>query len=162
VPKTKKYKMLSEWCYDQRNNLNSNVLSEYRKNLLDKNKFIWNVRQYRFKKKIKDLKIFVLQNNRYPTARSSDKYEKSLAYFVCDERREKRDEKTTCYPQWKLDIIIQDGLDDFFDDRFDKLNDREFKLYIEFLESICEREDLFGFSIHMLDIFRKGNEYDYE
>ena len=163
VPKTKKYKMLSELCYDQRNNLNSNVLSEYRKNLLDKNKFIWNVRQYRFKKKIKDLKIFVLQNNRYPTARSSDKYEKSLAYFVCDERREKRDEKTTCYPQWKLDIIIQDGLDDFFDDRFDKFC----KYLIRYQErngdchNIKAKEIIDGYNLgviyhNMLKDFRNG------
>ncbi|MDE5965035.1 MAG: class I SAM-dependent methyltransferase, partial [Eubacterium sp.] len=62
----------------------------------------------------------------------------------------------------RLHFVGVDMLSYVFDDRFDKLNDREFKLYIEFLESICEREDLVGFSIHMLDIFRKGNEYDYE
>lgn len=120
VPKTRKYKRLVEWCYDQRNNLNNNMLLEYRKNLLDENEFIWNVHQYRFRKKINDIRIFVLENSRYPTARSSDKHERSLANFMCDERREKRDEETTFYPQWKLDIVIQAGLDDFFDDRYDR------------------------------------------
>lgn len=119
VPKTKKYKRLVEWCYDQRNNLNNNMLLEYRKNLLDENEFIWDMRQYRFRKKIKDIKIFVLENSRYPTARSSDKHERSLANFICDERRKKKDEKTTFYPQWKWDIVKQAKLDDFFDDRFD-------------------------------------------
>lgn len=62
----------------------------------------------------------------------------------------------------RLHFVGVDMLSYIFDDRFDKLNDGEFKLYIAFLETICEREDLVGFSIHMLDIFRKGNEYDYE
>ncbi|MFR5876550.1 MAG: hypothetical protein ACLUFN_08670 [Eubacterium sp.] len=31
-----------------------------------------------------------------------------------------------------------------------------FELYMKFLESICEREDMVGMSAHMLDIFRKN------
>lgn len=51
-----------------------------------------------------------------------------------------------------------DMLSYIFDNRFDKLNDKEFSLYMEFLYSICEREDCVGLSIHMLDIFRKNGE----
>lgn len=43
----------------------------------------------------------------------------------------------------------------FGDDRLDNLNDREFEEYMKFLSNLCEREDLVGLSIHMLDIFRK-------
>jgi len=167
VPKTKKYKRLAKWCYDQRNNLNNNMLPEYRKNLLDDNEFIWNVHQYRFKNKINDLNRFVLENNRYPTARSSDKHERSLAYFLCDERHKKRDEKIAFYPQWKLDIVKQAGLDDFFDDRFDKF----YKYLIRYQErngdchNIKAKEIIDGYNLgfiyhNMLKDFRNGKMSD--
>ncbi len=59
------------------------------------------------------------------------------------------------YPVTRLHFVGVDMLSYVFDNRFNKLNDKEFRLYMDFLESICEREDLVGFSIHMLDIFRK-------
>ena len=33
---------------------------------------------------------------------------------------------------------------------------KEFEEYIKFLSVICEREDLVGFSQHMLDVFKKN------
>lgn len=61
------------------------------------------------------------------------------------------------YDVERLHFVGVDMLSYVFDNRFDRLNNKEFKLYIDYLETICEREDLVGFSIHMLDIFKKGN-----
>lgn len=58
----------------------------------------------------------------------------------------------------RLHFVGVDMLSYIFDERFDKLSRKEFSLYMDFLETICEREDLVGFSIHMLDIFRKEDE----
>ena len=33
---------------------------------------------------------------------------------------------------------------------------KEFEEYMKFLSVICEREDLVGFSQHMLDVFKKN------
>lgn len=59
------------------------------------------------------------------------------------------------YNVTRLHFVGVDMLSYIFDNKFDKLKKREFEVYMEFLESICEREDLVGFSIHMLDIFKK-------
>lgn len=59
------------------------------------------------------------------------------------------------YDVTRLHFVGVDMLSYVFDNRLNKLSDKEFELYMEFLESICEREDMVGFSIHMLDIFRK-------
>jgi len=56
----------------------------------------------------------------------------------------------------RLHYIGTDMLSYIFDKRFDKLSDDEFKVYMKYLESICEREDMVGLSIHMLDIFKKN------
>ena len=70
-------------------------------------------------------------------------------------RKSEIDEMMKRYPVTRLHFVGVDMLSYVFDNRFNKLNDKEFRLYMDFLESICEREDLVGFSIHMLDIFRK-------
>ena len=70
-------------------------------------------------------------------------------------RKSEIDEMMKRYPVTRLHFVGVDMLSYVFDNRFNKLNDREFRLYMDFLESICEREDLVGFSIHMLDVFRK-------
>lgn len=69
------------------------------------------------------------------------------------------DELMKNYNVQRLHFVGVDMLSYVFDNRFDKLNDKEFKLYVDYLSTICEREDMVGFSIHMLDIFRKtGSE----
>lgn len=55
----------------------------------------------------------------------------------------------------RLHFVGVDMLSYLYDDRLDKLSDREFSEYMKFIESLCEREDVTGLSIHMLDIFRK-------
>lgn len=56
----------------------------------------------------------------------------------------------------RLHFVGVDMLSDFYSNRLDRLNKKEFEEYMKFLSAICEREDLTGFSIHMLDIFRKN------
>lgn len=65
------------------------------------------------------------------------------------------DELMTGYDVTRLHFVGVDMLSYLYNNRFDRLNKREFEEYMKFLSTICEREDLVGFSIHMLDIFRK-------
>ena len=41
-------------------------------------------------------------------------------------------------------------------DMLSYLYKKEFEEYMKFLSAICEREDLVGFSQHMLDVFKKN------
>lgn len=59
------------------------------------------------------------------------------------------------YDVTRLHFVGVDMLSYVFDSKFDRFKKKEFELYMDFIETICEREDLVGFSIHMLDIFRK-------
>lgn len=59
------------------------------------------------------------------------------------------------YNVTRLHFVGVDMLSYLYSNRLNKLNKREFNEYMKFLSTICEREDLVGFSIHMLDIFRK-------
>lgn len=59
------------------------------------------------------------------------------------------------YNVTRLHFVGVDMLSYLHSNRLDRLNKREFEEYMKFLSNICEREDLVGFSIHMLDIFRK-------
>lgn len=55
----------------------------------------------------------------------------------------------------RLHFVGVDMLSYLYDNTLDKLNDREFSEYMKFIDSLCERDDVTGLSIHMLDIFRK-------
>lgn len=55
----------------------------------------------------------------------------------------------------RLHFVGVDMLSYLYSNKLDRLNKREFEEYMKFLSTICEREDLVGFSQHMLDIFRK-------
>ncbi len=59
------------------------------------------------------------------------------------------------YNVTRLHFVGVDMLSYLYSDDLNKLNKKEFDEYMKFLSTICEREDLTGFSIHMLDIFRK-------
>ncbi|MGN0533613.1 MAG: class I SAM-dependent methyltransferase [Eubacterium sp.] len=65
------------------------------------------------------------------------------------------DELMKNYPVTRLHFVGVDMLSYLYNNKLDRLNKREFSEYMKFLSTICEREDLVGFSIHMLDIFRK-------
>ncbi len=55
----------------------------------------------------------------------------------------------------RLHFVGVDMLSYIFDNSFDDLTDEEFDLYMKYIYSICESEDMVGLSIHMLDIFKK-------
>lgn len=59
------------------------------------------------------------------------------------------------YNVTRLHFVGVDMLSYLYSRDLDRLNKKEFDEYMKFLSTICEREDLTGFSIHMLDIFRK-------
>ena len=65
------------------------------------------------------------------------------------------DELMKSYNVTRLHFVGVDMLSYVVNNKLNRLNKREFEEYMKFLHSICERDDLTGFSIHMLDIFRK-------
>lgn len=65
------------------------------------------------------------------------------------------DELMKNYNVTRLHFVGVDMLSYLYNNKLNMLNKREFEEYMKFLSTICEREDLVGFSIHMLDIFKK-------
>ncbi len=70
-------------------------------------------------------------------------------------RKSDIDELMKNYNVTRLHFVGVDMLSYIFNNSLDRLNKKEFELYVKFIEEICEREDLVGFSMHMLDAFRK-------
>ena len=60
------------------------------------------------------------------------------------------------YDVTRLHFVGVDMLSYLYSNKFNILNKREFEEYMKFIFEICEREDLVGFSEHMLDVFRKN------
>ena len=55
-----------------------------------------------------------------------------------------------------LKNIATDGIANIVSEKLNNLTDEEFKVWVNYQLSICEREDLQGFSCHMLYICRKN------
>lgn len=70
-------------------------------------------------------------------------------------RKPEIDEMMMRYNITRLHFVGVDMLSYLHSNKLNRLNKREFEEYMKFLHTICERDDLTGFSIHMLDIFRK-------
>ena len=70
-------------------------------------------------------------------------------------RKPEIDELMRPYRVTRLHCVGVDMLSYLHSNKLDKLNKREFAEYMDYIHTICERDDLTGFSIHMLDIFRK-------
>ena len=60
------------------------------------------------------------------------------------------------YNVTRLHFVGVDMLSYLYSNKLNMLNKKEFEEYMKFLSVICEREDLVGFSQHMLDVFRKN------
>lgn len=60
------------------------------------------------------------------------------------------------YNVTRLHFVGVDMLSYLYSNKLNLLNKKEFEEYMKFLLVICEREDLVGFSQHMLDVFRKN------
>ena len=54
-----------------------------------------------------------------------------------------------------LHNVATDGIVNIISDRINKLSEEEFKVWVKYQLSVCEREDLQGYSCHMLYICRK-------
>lgn len=66
------------------------------------------------------------------------------------------DELMKNYDVTRLHFVGVDMLSYLYSNKLNSLNKREFNEYMKFLSTICEREDLVGFSQHMLDIFKRN------
>ena len=60
------------------------------------------------------------------------------------------------YDVTRLHFVGVDMLSYLYSNKLNLLNKKEFEEYMKFMFEICEREDLVGFSQHMLDVFRKN------
>ena len=70
-------------------------------------------------------------------------------------RKSDIDELMKSYNVTRLHFVGVDMLSYVVNNKLNRLNKREFEEYMKFLHCICERDDMTGLSIHMLDIFRK-------
>lgn len=75
--------------------------------------------------------------------------------IFCLYRKQEIDALMKAYPVSRLHFVGVDMLSYLYDNKLNRLNKREFAEYMKFLNSICERDDCTGLSMHMLDIFRK-------
>lgn len=60
------------------------------------------------------------------------------------------------YDVTRLHFVGVDMLSEYNAELINSLSEKEFDEYLKFHFIICERDDLTGFSAHMLDIFRKN------
>ena len=60
------------------------------------------------------------------------------------------------YDVTRLHFVGVDMLSYLYSNKLNLLNKKEFEEYMKSLSVICEREDLVGFSQHMLDVFKKN------
>lgn len=56
----------------------------------------------------------------------------------------------------RIKIISQDTISNYMREYINKLNDKEFELFIKFQLSICERYEMLGLSTHVVDILKEG------
>lgn len=56
----------------------------------------------------------------------------------------------------KVISVSSDGLSELLAEQIDKFSEDEFNVYLAYHLARCEREELFGYSSHMLAIFRKN------
>lgn len=75
--------------------------------------------------------------------------------IFCLYRKPEIDALMKAYPVSRLHFVGVGMLSYLYDNKLNRLNKREFAEYMKFLNSICERDDCTGLSMHMLDIFRK-------
>ena len=52
--------------------------------------------------------------------------------------------------------VSADGISELLADQIDKMSEEEFEIYLSYHLARCEREELFGYTSHMLYICRKN------
>ena len=55
----------------------------------------------------------------------------------------------------KIKSVSADGISELLADEIDKFNEEEFGAYLAYHLARCEREELFGYTAHMLYICKK-------
>ena len=55
----------------------------------------------------------------------------------------------------KLHYVATDGIGRVMKEEIENMNDEEYKMFVNYHLSICEREDLIGYSGHILSIIEK-------
>lgn len=130
VPKTEEYRKLHNWCKRQRNNLSDGILKIKKKELLDKYSFIWDVHRHRFENTVQRCIQFYNENGRLPIVVKNDVYERKLAYFIRDRKKEM--ENDCEYPTWKKDLTIK--IPDFMNYKSEKAFDIFYKNAIAYKE----------------------------
>lgn len=117
VPCNNGYEKLFEWCSRQRKDLYSNALEANRKKQLDEKGFIWSIHKHRFLCRMKDVKVFLKENGHYPN-NNDICIDNKIVSFVNGERKSKKDteSKGGIYPEWKMEVINNLGLYNFFSD----------------------------------------------
>lgn len=70
-------------------------------------------------------------------------------------RKEDIDELMSAFPVKRLHYVSTNGCSLLIREAIDKMDDETFKLYLKYHLAVCEREDMYGFTSHSLDIFRK-------
>lgn len=70
-------------------------------------------------------------------------------------RKEEIDELMSTFSTMRLHYVATDGLALLMREKIDRMDDDTFNLYMKYHFTICERNDLVGFTSHALDIFKK-------
>lgn len=117
VPFRNGYERLFDWCYQQRRDFHNKVIEPNRKKLLDEKGFIWSTYKYRFLCMMKEVKNYLKKNGHYPNSNDMC-INKELVRFIKNERKSKKDAEYegNIYPEWKMEVIKNLGLYDFFGD----------------------------------------------
>lgn len=71
-------------------------------------------------------------------------------------RKEDIDSLRATLPVEQLHFIATDGFTEHMRDTVDAMDEETYKLYVKYHLTICERQDMIGWSHHTLDVFRKS------
>jgi len=70
-------------------------------------------------------------------------------------RKEDIDQLRSQFPVTQLNFVASDGYTNHMRETVDSMDEKMYELYLKYHFSICERQDMVGYSHHTLDIFRK-------
>lgn len=70
-------------------------------------------------------------------------------------RKEDIDRLRSAFPVRQLHLVATDGYTNYMRQTVAEMEERVYALYLKYHFSVCERQDMVGYSHHTLDIFRK-------
>lgn len=92
------------WTDKRRIEYKNNILSLHKINKLEDRGFVWFVKDFNFKKHVKQVICFTEIYGRIPSSRSKDDHERKLGTFLATQKKEKK-KKGNGYPQWKIELL---------------------------------------------------------